>query len=157
MFLAKIAFNYIFISNVINKIYYFTFNLPVFFYFLEHWLTQDPHPDGNPLHLVGKGGRKQDPSVPLPSLTVHELFLQSTWQFPPLFPPFLFPPLFWFPPKFPPLFRLPPPLEPPDPVQKNALIIVLQFHNLQMKSVYLYIWIISFTRLFNILFYDFPI
>ena len=35
-----------------------------------HSLTQLPQPDGNPLHLVGKGGRKQDPMVP-PVLTWH--------------------------------------------------------------------------------------
>ena len=83
-------------------------------------MTQDPHPVGKPLHFPEKGGRKQEPKVPLPSLTVHELRLQLTWQFPPLFPPLLFPPK--FPPKFPPLFWFPPPLE---PVQKNALIIFL--------------------------------
>ena len=89
------------------------------------------------MHLASKGGRKQEPRVP-PVLTEHEVSLHSTSQEPPEFPPlFWFPPK--FPPKFPPLFRLPPPLEPPDPVQKNALIIVLQFHNLQMKSVYLHI------------------
>ena len=34
---------------------------------------QDPHPDGNPEHLVGNGGRKQEPWVP-PLLTWHEFF-----------------------------------------------------------------------------------
>ena len=47
-----------------------------------HSLTQLLHPDGNPEHLVGKGGRKQDPIVP-PVLTWHELSKQVTWQDPP--------------------------------------------------------------------------
>jgi hypothetical protein len=43
----------------------------------EHSLTQDPHPDGNPVHLVGNGGRKQEPWVP-PVLTWHEFFKHVT-------------------------------------------------------------------------------
>ena len=38
----------------------------------EHWLTHDPHPEGNPLQLVWYGGKKQDPITalaPLPLLT----------------------------------------------------------------------------------------
>ena len=38
---------------------------------------QDPHPDGNPEHLVGNGGRKQEPLVN-PVLTSHVLFKHVT-------------------------------------------------------------------------------
>ena len=46
-----------------------------------HLLTQLPQPDGIPWHLVGNGGRKQDPIV-YPVLTSHECPLQVTWQEP---------------------------------------------------------------------------
>ena len=45
----------------------------------EHSATQDPHPDGNPLHEAGNGGRKHDPLVS-PLVTSQELFLHVTWQ-----------------------------------------------------------------------------
>ena len=44
-----------------------------------HLLTQLPQPDGIPWHLVGNGGRKQDPIV-YPVLTSHECPLQVTLQ-----------------------------------------------------------------------------
>ena len=43
----------------------------------EHSATQDPHPDGSPLHELGNGGRKHEPMV-YPLLTSQELDLHVT-------------------------------------------------------------------------------
>ena len=43
----------------------------------EHSATQDPHPDGNPLHEAENGGRKHEPWV-YPLLTSQELSLHVT-------------------------------------------------------------------------------
>ena len=39
----------------------------------EHWLTHDPHPEGNPLQLVSYGGKKQDPIFALPTFLTSQL------------------------------------------------------------------------------------